>query len=283
MPKEERKVGPVYRVLSQDLYITDLHEEEMGVRQAEVWRSKSRQFTKDSEIIGKIGERVMERDSDKLSKQEKTGFIALRKSLWIGEMNEGSRRLVVKLFSDKGRWLATLEEMVAESMALSYGINEPVLSFAVIVDGIEIVTYIRQVRRTGLSTETYAFYILGPQGSFEVFRIEGKRATLGDDFKIVRLRRNETVAEVDSKFADIGGEFVVRIKDPVLAENEWFCRVLQCFSVAIRFRNESRKKVEMLMKKWEKGDLDPLQHRYETSLLANPRKLTLSIEELEDI
>jgi len=283
MPEEERKVGPVYRVFSQDLYSTDFHSDEMGVRQNEVWRSKSRQFTKDSEIIGKISEREMRSDSNRLTDFEKTGFITIRNSLWTGEMNEGSRRLVLKLFSESGRWLATLEEMVAESIATSYAVKEPMISFAVMVDDVEIICYIRQVMRTGFSTETYSFYILGPGGSFEVFRIEGKRGTLGDDFKVVRLRSDDTVAEIDSKFADIGGEFVVKIKDPVLAENDWFCRTLQAFSVAVRFRKEIHQKIERMTKKWEKGDFEPLQHRYETSLLANPRKLTLSIEELEDI
>ncbi len=283
MPVDERKVGPVYRVYSQDLYSTDFHSEEMGVRQAEVWRSKSRQFTKDSEIIGKISERKMEKTKGRLTAPEKVGFITIRESLWSGEMNEGSRRLVLKLFSDSGRWLATLEEMVVESLASSYAVNEPMISFAVMVDNVEIVTYIRQVMRTGFATETFSFYILGPQGSFEVFRIEGKRGTLGDDFKVVRLRSDEVVAEIDSKFADIGGEFVVTIKDPVLAENEWFSRTLQAFSVAIRFRKEIHEKVKRVTKEWEKGKIEPLQHRYETSLLANPRKLTLSIEELEDI
>ncbi len=283
MPDNERKVGPVYRVYSQDLYSTDLHGEEMGIRQAEVWRSKSRQFTKDSEIIGTISERKMKKDRDRLTGLEKVGFITIRKSLWTGEMNEGSRRLVLKLFSDGGRWLATLEEMAVESLALSYAVNEPMISFAVMVDDVEIVTYIRQVMRTGFSTETYSFYILGPHGSFEVFRIEGKRGTLGDDFKVVRLRSDDTVAEIDSKFADIGGEFVVAIKDPMLAENEWFSRTLQAFSVAIRFRKEIHEKIKRVTKDWEKGKVEPLQHRYETSLLANPRKLTLSIEELEDI
>jgi hypothetical protein len=37
------------------------------------------------------------------------------------------------------------------------------------------------------------------------------------------------------------------------------------------------------MKKWEKGKVEPLQHRHEISLLANPRKLTLTLDELEEV
>ncbi len=284
MPEEKkRKVGPVYRILSQDLYSTDLHGDELGLRQQEVWRSKSRQFTKDAEIIGKIDEARMDEKTDRLSRPKKVGFVMLRASLLKGELNEASKRLVIKLFSDSGAWLATIEEMVAESYALSYATNEPMVSFSVIVADVEVMTHIRQVQRTGFSTETYSFYILGPDNTFEVFRIEGKRGTLGDDFKVVRLNGGETVAEIDSKFGDIGGEFVVRIKDSVLAKNNWFCRVLQCFSTIVRFREEIQKRHEHFMKKWEKGKAEPLQHRYEISLLANPRKLTLSLDELEEV
>ncbi len=284
MPEEKkRKVGPVYRILSQDLYSTDLHSDEFGFRQQEVWRSKSRQFTKDAEIIGKIEEARFDEKTERLSRPEKMGFIALRASLLKGELNEASKRLVIKLFFESGAWLATIEEMVAESFALSYATNEPMVAFTVIVADVEVMTYIRQVQRTGFSTETYAFYILGPDNTFEVFRIEGKRGTLGDDFNVVRLNGGKTVAVIDSKFGDIGGEFVVKIKDPVLAKNNWFCRVLQCFSTIVRFREEIRKRHEHFMKKWEKGKVEPLQHRYEISLLANPRKLILSLDELEEV
>ncbi len=281
--KEERKVGPKYRVMSQDLYSTGLHSDELGLRQVEVWRSRSRQFTKDSDIIGKIEEAKLDRDRKKLGRMEKSGFITLRSSLWSGEMDESSRRLVVKLFSGSGAWLATIEEIVAESYALSYATDDPMVSFVVLVDGVGIMTRIQQVQRSGIGTETYGFLILGPEGTFEVFRIEGKRATFGDDFRVVRLNGGQTVAEIDSKFADIGGEFVVKVKDPVLAENNWFCRVLQCFSVAIRYRKQIHDKIERVLKKWKDDKIQPLQHRYETSLLANPRKLTLSIEELEEV
>ncbi|MFQ5833107.1 MAG: hypothetical protein ACE5H4_10420 [Candidatus Thorarchaeota archaeon] len=281
--REERKVGPVFRVMSQDLYSTDIHGDELGLRQTEVWRSKSRQFTKDSDIIGKIEEAQFDKDRKRLSSSEKAGFITIRASLWSGEMDESSRRLVVKLFSETGVWIATLEEMVAESYALSFATKEPMLSFVVLVDNVEIMTRIQQVQRRGIATENYAFLILGPEGTFEVFRIEGKRATFGDDFRVVRLNGGQTVAEIDSKFGDVGGEFVVKVKDSVLAENDWFCRVLQCFSVSVRYREEMRRKTKQVLEKWEDGKVEPLQHRYETSLLANPRKLTLSIEELEEV
>ncbi len=285
MPKNEddRKVGPVFRVLSQDLYSTGFHGEEVGLRQHEVWRAKSRQFSRDADIIGKIEEAKTKRGEKKLSRMERIGFIILRKSIWHEQEDELLRRLVLKLFTARGSWVATIEEMVADEFTASYVSDKPMLSLAVVTRESEVITYIRQVRRGAMATENYAFYILGPNKTFEVFRIEGKRATMGDDFKVVRLASGKTVAEIDSKWGDIGGEFVVKVKDSVLAENEWFCRILQCFSVVIAYRGEIFKKLEKGLKMWPKGKDTPLQHRHEISLLANPRKLTLKTEEFEEV
>ena len=281
--KDPRKVGPVYRVFSQDLYGTGFHHEEMGFRQAEMWRSKSRQFSRDADIIGKIEERRKPMDKKRLTKPERVGFIIIRQSLWRKKKDPLDRRLVVKLFSNSGGWIATMEEMVAEEYAISFAADQPLVAFTVLSKENEIVTWVKQLRRGGLSTENYAFYILGPDNSFEVFRIEGTRVTLGDDFRVIRLNGRKVVANIDSIFGDFGGEYKVRIKDPVLAENEWFCRILQCFSIMINYRERIREKIEKGMRQWKRSKREPTQHRYEISLLANPRKLTLDLDELEDV
>ncbi|MHA1949575.1 MAG: hypothetical protein ACXAAO_03435 [Candidatus Thorarchaeota archaeon] len=283
MPKEkERKVGPVYRLFSQDLFSTNLHGEEIGFRQAEVWRSKSRQFSRDADIIGRIDESRRTNDKQKLPSVKKIGFIILRQSLWK-EADDLDKRLVVKLFSNSGGWIATMEEMVAEEYAMSFASDRPLIAFTVLSRESEFVTWVKQYRRGGASTENYSFYIIGPKGTFEAFRIEGARASMGDDFNVIRLNGHENVASIDSKFGDLGGEFTVRIKDPVLASNEWFCRVLQCFSIMILYRGKIRAKINNGFHKWKKGKWEPSQHRYEVSLLANPRKLTLKLDELEEV
>lgn len=283
MPKEkDRKVGPVYRVFSQDLFSTGFHGEEIGFRQEEVWRSKSRQFSKDADIIGKIEEGRRTDDKQKLPPVKKKGFIILRQNLW-GNADDLDKRLVIKLFSNSGGWIATMEEMVAEEYAMSFASDQPLIAFTVLSRESEFVTWVKQFRRGGMSTENYSFYIIGPKGTFEAFRIEGARASMGDDFNVIRLNGHKTVASIDSKFGDLGGEFMVKIKDPVLASNEWFCRVLQCFSIMILFRGKIREKINDGFHKWKKGKWEPTQHRYEVSLLANPRKLTLKLNELEEV
>jgi hypothetical protein len=284
MPKsdDERKIGPIYRVLSQDLYSTGFHGEEIGYRQDEVWRSKSRQFSKDADIIGKIEDTRRSTEKEKLPPARKIGFIILRQSLWKS-VDDLDRRLIIKLFSNSGGWIASMEEMVAEEYASSFASDQPLAAFTVLTKESEFVTWVRQLRRGGLSTENFTFYLLGPSGTFDTYRIEGSRGTLGDDFKVLRLKGNETVAEIDSKFGDVGGEFTVKVKDPVLADNEWFCRILQCFSIMIAYRGEIRDKINKGFHLWKDGKRIPSQHRYEVSLLANPRKLTLKTDELEEV
>ena len=279
---EKRKVGPVYRVFSQDLHSTRLHSEGIGFRQAEMWRSKSRQFSKDADIIGNIGSAKRSDDKEKLPSLEKVGFIILRQSLW-NEVDKLDRRLVVKLFSNSGGWIATMEEMIAEEYTASFVSDEPLVAFTVLSKESEIVTWVKQQKRGGLSTENYSFYILGPNNTFEAFRIEGARGSMGDDFDVIRLNGHQKVANIDSKFGDLGGEYKVNIKDSVLAENEWFCRVLQCFSIMVAYRGEIREKINKGFHEWKKGKKIPKQHRYEISLLANPRKLTLKLNELEEV
>ncbi|MGY5878867.1 MAG: hypothetical protein RTV31_01395 [Candidatus Thorarchaeota archaeon] len=283
MPKDEkRKVGPVYRVFSQDLHSTQLHGEAIGFRQLEMWRSKSRQFSKDAAIIGNIETTKRSDDKEKLPSMEKDGFIILRKSLW-SDVDKLDRRLVVKLFTESGGWVATMEEMVAEEYAASFVSDIPLIAFTVLSKESEIVTWVKQHKRGALSTENYSFYILGPDNTFEAFRIEGSRGSMGDDFEVVRLNGNQKVAQIDSKFGDLGGEFLVKVKDPVLAQNEWFCRVLQCFSIMVAYREEIKDKINKGFHQWKKGKKIPKQHRFEISLLANPRKLTLKLAELEEV
>ncbi len=283
MTGDERRIGPTYRVLSQDLYATDMHADEIGIRQAEVWRSKSRQFSKDAEIIGKIMEAQRKTEDEDMPSLEKTGFIIIRDSLWSGAEDELSRRMVLKLFSDSGGWIATIEEMVAEELAYTFGSGLPIVSFAVMTRDSEVVTYIRQVNRGTLAMENFAFYLLGPDGAFDVFRIERKRVSAGGDYNVFRLRDGQKVSEVDSKFGDIGGEFQVIVKDPVLAENEWYCHIMQAFAAMLRYRDPIKEKIQRVMDKWARGDFDPRLQRLEVSLLANPRKLSLSMEEFEEI
>ena len=279
---EKRKVGPIYRVFSQDLHSTQLHGEAIGFRQAEMWRSKSRQFSKDAAIIGSVVTAKRSDDKEKLPGLEPAGFIILRRSLW-SDVDKLDRRLVVKIFTDSGGWVATMEEMIAEEYAASFVSDEPLVAFTVLSKESEIVTWVKQHRRGGLSTENYSFYILGPDNTFEAFRIEGARGSMGDDFNVIRLNGHQEVASIDSKFGDLGGEFSVNVKDPVLAENEWFCRILQCFSIMIAYRGEIREKIDKGFHLWKKGKKIPKQHRYEISLLANPRKLTLKLDELEEV
>ena len=142
--KDPRKIGPVYRVFTQDLYGTGFHLEEMGFRQAEMWRSKSRQFSKDADIVGKIMEQRRPKDKKRLTKPERVGFIILRQSLWKHAKDPLDKRLVVKLFSNKGGWIATMEEMLAEEYAISFAAYQPLVAFTVLSRENEIITWVKQ-------------------------------------------------------------------------------------------------------------------------------------------
>jgi hypothetical protein len=191
--------------------------------------------------------------------------------------------MVVKLFTNNGAWLATIEEMVAEEYAISFGSETPLLAFSIVSKESEIVTYILQGRRGAMATEHYSFFIVGPNGQFQVFRIEGARVSVGDDFNVYLINGETSVARINSRVLDIGGAYEVTVTDSTLSENEWFCRVLQCFAVAIKYRDEIRERLQKGLRSWIQGKARPTQQRYELSLLANPRRITLQGTEFEEV
>jgi hypothetical protein len=214
---------------------------------------------------------------------EKEGFIVQRKDPWDDAPNEHSRRLVLKIFTETGNWYTTIEEMVADEYARSFSAEMPLVTFAVLTDENEILTRISQNRRGPIDTESYSFFLVGNDGQFQVFRIEGKRVTMGADFRVVMATNDVTVAEIDSKVVNIGGEYTVEIRDPILAKNDWFCRILQAFATTIKYRKKIWKKISKGLRALKETEGTPLQERFEVSLLTNPRRLTLEIEEFDDV
>ena len=94
-----------------DLWLTDLNSVEIGILKQTQHRAKSRQFSKDMDVIGQIKE-----------DGERKGILAYREGLWKSE-DKMQQRLVIKLFSEKMNWRGTLDMMLGRSLQLSHGAN----------------------------------------------------------------------------------------------------------------------------------------------------------------
>ncbi len=241
-----------------DFWATSLHGEEIGIKQKEQWISKSRQFTRDMDIFGKII-----RDGDDY------GIVAYRtKAL------EKDKRLVVRGFTDKGVWIGSLEELLAREIRNTVLLDEPTFSYAIIQPDYDYVTIIDRVIKRGLfQKEYYVFDIFIDKGVIETYTIESARVSLGSDFTVKRENDGKKVATIDSKVLNIGGAVEIRFHDEKAKENPVLERVLTMFAAGLRFADEQKKKIEELKKQFKgKGGVFKIP-REELALYENPRRI----------
>ena len=108
---KDKKPKVTYKKITVDFWATDWHGEEIGIRQAEQHRAKSRQFSKDMEIYGAI-----------LENGNKIGFVGWRKEAWESGIDEEPEeiqgevlgpskaqigRLIIKSFTNESNWTGT--------------------------------------------------------------------------------------------------------------------------------------------------------------------------------
>ena len=79
------------------LWLTDSNTTEIGIYQQDRYRAKSRQFTKDMDILGEVKE-----------DGKRVGLVAYRKDAWKKE-TDMKRRMVIKLFTDEVNWRGTMD------------------------------------------------------------------------------------------------------------------------------------------------------------------------------
>ncbi len=116
-----------------------MHREEIGIKKSEEYRAKSRKFTADMDLFGKV----------KIDKSD-YGYIGYRKKLWETDKLE-NKILDVRLFDDTMNWLGTIEENLLKSVLLTIVNEETSLAFAVTLRDTRIMFPIESVRAKFLS------------------------------------------------------------------------------------------------------------------------------------
>ncbi len=264
--KNTLRKDPV-RSFEVDLWRTGLHGEEIGIKKTEEYMSKSRQFTRDMDIIGEVRE-----------KGKDTGIIGYRKSIW-DDTDKLQRRLVVRLFSDKGYWQASLEERLPEEIAQSIGHGRAISHFSLLIDGYDFLVELRQITKGNFFIpREFTFNIFLEDDRAEPFVIQSKRISFGDDYNVYRghnMKKKQKVAFIDGKFMDIGGQWNVHIYDEVLAKKKEFYRTLILFAASRRFHKDIYKKLKKYRKELPKGKIKtPQLSPEEIDLHRNPRRLS---------
>ncbi len=239
-----------------DIWKTGLHKAELGIKKKEEYRAKSKKFTKDMDIFGKV-------TVDK----EDYGFVAYRENLWKNK-NIYEKKLDVRLFTETMDWLGTIEENFAKSIVLSLVNEEPSHSFLVTLRGSRIVYQIESIRSKFMSGDLFYLPYIDENNQLRGLLLKSKRMTIGSDWEVKDLLNDKKIVEVDGKVIDIGGRW--EIKGKKLKDNE-LINILVLFSATLKFYDELKERTEKVLedlkkkKKWFKLD------KSELTLFYNPR------------
>ena len=278
---EGKKKKIVYKKIVVDFWATGLHGEEIGIRQLEQHRAKSRQFSKDLDIYGSI-----------IEDGNKVGFVGWRTEAWESGIDEEPEeeggeilgpskatigRLVIKAFTNETNWLGTLEEQVALELPRSH--YEPLPVFTIILPRFEFIIRIERIySRTG---NLYVTSLITKEDKnkkekiMDIFEINEKLFTLGSDWVVRRQNapKKEIVAELDGKILNIGGKVEIRIYDEELAKNRIFRMLLILFAAMTKFHKKVKKKINEVKKQLMRGEIVIKPTHQELELMRNPRSI----------
>lgn len=252
-----RAANEKWRRFKVDLWATDLNLVELGIMKDTQHRAQSRQFTKDMEIIGQI-----------VDGGERTGIIGWREGLWKDETGM-QRRLVLKLFSEKMNWQASLDLMIGRSLQLTHGAGIATPAYAVnVARHDQMVQVERCARKLPLFPERFSFFMLGDDGP-AYYRLRRKRFGIGADFTLFD-QNGRAIGELDGKFFNLGGAWKVKLK--ASETNAQLEAVLKLFCAMLRFNGKSRRHVGALYSDLKRGRLAAALDRHEQDLYMNPRR-----------
>ncbi|MEM1420004.1 MAG: hypothetical protein AAGF51_05205 [Pseudomonadota bacterium] len=247
-----------YRRFKVDLWATSVNDVEIGIMRQTQHRAKTSQFTKDMDVIGQI------RDAD----NNRTGILAYRYGLWRKE--GAKKRLVIKLFTDKMYWRATMDMMVGRSLQLTHGADGvPVTAYSMNIARTEQVIQIeRSADKWWFWPEKFSFFILDDKGP-RYYKLKQNLFSIGRDY-ILYDQRDRRIGYLDGKLVSFGGLWKVKVlateDDPKLDA------AIQLFCGHLRFNKAARRHVKSMADDIRAGKIEPSLDHYEKDLYMNPRR-----------
>ncbi len=247
-----------YSEFKVDLWLTNLNDAEIGILPATQHQAKSRQFTKDMDIIGQVRE-----------EKKRTGLVAYRKGLW--KDNTGmKKRLVIKLFSQDTNWRGTLDLMMGRSLQLTHGADGfPVVAYSInLARHPQIIQLERSAFKWPLFPEKFSFFILkDDQPHF--YRLRRKIVAMGSDYTL-HDQNNKQVGYIDGKVITLGGKWIVRIDEE--HADKHMKHVIQLFCTMLKFNDACRGHINGLASDMHHGKITPDIEAKERELYYNPRR-----------
>ncbi|MEJ2226986.1 MAG: hypothetical protein P8Y67_01875 [Alphaproteobacteria bacterium] len=240
-----------------DLWWTDLNDVEFGLFRHTKHRAKSRQFSKDSDVIGAV-----------VVNGERKGLLTYRRGLW--EDGKGmSKRLVVKLFTDEMSWRGTMDMLLGRSMQLTMGAKGfPVPSFLVNISGHEqTISVERSGRKWPFTPENYSFFIADGKNA-RFYRLRRDFLAFGADYTLYD-ENNNRIGHLNGRVIDLGGRWDVSIRED--HDSAQLNGTLQLFCGMLRFRRACERHIRQLTAGIRDGSIKPKLETHEVELYDNPR------------
>ncbi len=251
------------RTIVVDLWKTGAHGAEIGFKKSTQHQAKSRQFTKDTDIIGDIKE----------GKEEK-GYVTFRENPWKEEIP--AKKLVIKSFTQSMNWKGTMEELIARGVAQSISAEKGMPSFIINISGEEYMIPLERVqRRASMNKAIYALIIIDEKtNEAHPFSIEENRLTLGSDWDVYDMRRKK-IAKIDGSKFNIGGKYTIDIDEEAPTYHKRLADVLVLFSTSLRFLDDVEEKLKKTVEYLEKSDEEIKLTKEEAMLFMNPRRIAV--------
>lgn len=248
-----------WRQFKLDVWITDLNSIEFGIYRHSRNRAKSRQFSTDMDVFAEISE-----------DGQRTGLIAYREDLWKQKTGM-DRRLVLRLFSDKLNWRATMDLMIGRSLQLTLGARGiPVLSYAVNLHEDKTIIYLeRSANKWPVLPENFSFFVIR-DGKPVFYRLRHDFFSVGGDYTLYD-ERDRKVGHLDGRLFSLGGYWTGKVRAD--HADSKVMTVMKLFAGAIGFNSACRRHIKRLAADVRAGKMEPKLERYEAEYYLNPRRV----------
>lgn len=246
-----------------DLWKTGAHKVEIGIKKEDVLRAKSRQYTKDFDIIGEVN-----RDG------KDAGYVGFRTDPWKAEIPK--KKIVIKFFTEGISWKGSLEELISRGITNSLSANQGLPVFMINLSTADYLIVMEKViRRKFLEKSIFSFALVDEKTLVShSFSIVADRFSIGSDWDVFN-QRQEKIAEIDGSKFNIGGKFKIKINAKAVGYSNELDQVLILFSTLTRYINDVEDKLEDTLKMIKKDDAEIVIDQEEANLYLNPRRMKI--------
>ncbi|MHA1729638.1 MAG: hypothetical protein ACTSWY_13055 [Promethearchaeota archaeon] len=268
--KQEKKKSKnsFEKIVEVDLWLTNIHDAEMGVFQKERFMAKNRLFTRNLELVGAVHE-----------KGESDGMFGYDSRSWddLPLKDLAKKRLIIKWFNSKSvGWLGTIEEMVVNSISSSIGADDTLPSFKIILPRYKYVVNLQKEHtKFPKIGEIFTFALKDKKKDrWSIYSFNEKRLTVGSDWDIlIGDHKDKVIGKINEKVLNIGGKFKVHFYDKNYHKDLRFFRVVILFTMMLKYKQEILDKIEKLIKYIDEGRIILDIAADEERFMMNPRAL----------